>query len=327
MILAADIGGTNTRLGLFEQRGSELYLVRQKKQASKDWQDLIPILFDFLEVTGVSITEIETGCLSLAGPIQGNLCQLTNLNRIIDLEHIRKAFKTVKPLSFCNDLVALGYGLNSLKSSQLHCLTPSLPTYPTTPSAACNRAILAPGTGLGESLIIGEYVVPTEGAHADFAPRSEIEVRLWRFLHHTWGHVSYERILSGPGLMNLYSFFRDEAGQKECYSPTLTPEEITQKALTKSCPLCESALRLFLEIFGAEAGNIALRTLAWGGIYLGGGIVPKLLPLLLEGAFLEAFSDKGRFKELLKSIPIYVILDEKTALYGAARYAINFYPT
>lgn len=323
MILAADIGGTNTRLGLFEQRGSDLYLIKQKKLASKDWQDLVPVLLDFLGNAGFNAVEIDTGCLSLAGPIHGDHCQLTNLNKNIDLKHIQKVLNTVRPLSFCNDLVALGYGLNFLKSSQLHSLTSSPPSFPPTLSATYNRAILAPGTGLGESLIIGEYVIPTEGAHTDFAPRSEIEVRLWRFLHHQWEHVSYERILSGPGLLNLYSFFLNETGQQGDYSPSLSPEDITRKALNKGCPACESALNLFLEILGAEAGNVALRALAYGGIYLGGGIVPKLLPLLHEEKFLEAFCNKGRFKELLKSIPIFVILEEETALYGAARFALN----
>lgn len=326
MILAGDIGGTNTRLGLFEQRGSELYLITQKKQASKDWQDLVPVLYDFLEGIGVNSAEIKTGCLSLAGPIQGNQCQLTNLNKVIDLGHIQKSLNTSKPLSFCNDLVALGYGLLSLKSSQLHCLTSGRFSCSSNPSASYNRAILAPGTGLGESMIIdGKFAVPTEGAHADFAARSELEVRLWRFLQHEWGHVSNERILSGPGLSNLYRFFLKEAGQEDTTSSPLAPQDITQKAIAKSCPFCERALHLFLKILGAEAGNLALRSLSFGGIYLGGGMISKLIPQLHEETFLDAFYDKGRFRELLESIPVYVILEEEAALYGAARFAINSY--
>ncbi|AHF06809.1 glucokinase [Desulfitobacterium metallireducens DSM 15288] len=323
MILAGDIGGTNTRLGIFEQSGSELCLVRQKKQASTGWQDLVPVIYDFLKNAGVSPEEIESGCLSFAGPIQDNHCQLTNLGKTIDLERVQKSINIETRLSFCNDLVALGYGLLSLKPSQLDCLTTKKSACSYTHLPSFNRAILAPGTGLGESLIIEEqYVMPTEGAHGDFAPRSELEVRLWRFLHLEFGHVSNERILSGPGLTRLYRFFLNEAGKDDQTSSLLSPEVITQKAIAKSCPVCEHALNLFLEILGAEAGNLALRSLAFGGIYLGGGIVPKLLPQLHEGRFLNAFYDKGRFCELLESIPVYVILDEKTALYGAARYAI-----
>lgn len=324
MILAGDIGGTNTRLGLFERSGSELCLVREKKQASKGWQDLAPVIYDFLKGAGVSLAEIETSCLSLAGPIQENHCQLTNLGKTIDLYHIQKSLNIETPIYFCNDLVALGFGLLTLRSSQLDCLILGKKVQSFThPPASSNRAILAPGTGLGESLIVeGKYVVPSEGAHCDFAPRSELEIRLWRFLHLEFGHVSNERILSGPGLTNLYRFFLNEAGKDDKTSSLLSPEDINRKAIAKSCPVCERALTLFLEILGAEAGNLALRSLAFGGIYLGGGIVPKLLPQLHEGTFLNAFYDKGRFSELLESIPVYVILDEKTALYGAARFAI-----
>ncbi|MEA4903168.1 glucokinase [Desulfitobacterium sp.] len=323
MILAGDIGGTNTRLGLFKRSEKELHLVYEKKQASSCWQDPVDLLHEFLKDAGIQPKEIETGCLSLAGPIGENFCHLTNLNRAIDLEYIRKSLNIKIPLHFCNDLMALGYGLPTLNSSQLYCLASGKKMQCGSDPASLNRAILAPGTGLGESLIIdSDSVIPSEGAHADFAPRSELEVRLWRFLHQELGHVSNERILSGPGLINLYHFFlsEDEANHKA--SPLPTPQKITKKAINKSCPYCQSALDLFLEILGAEAGNLALRSLAYGGIYLGGGIVPKLLPQLRESSFLKAFYDKGRFHELLSSIPVYVILEEQTALYGAARYAL-----
>lgn len=326
MILAGDIGGTNTRLALFEQSGSELSLIKTKKQASRDWQDLAGVLYNFLEDAGVSQGQIEAGCLSLAGPIQRNHCQLTNLGKTIDLEHVRKSLNLVTSLTFCNDLVALGHGLQTLECSQLYCLASGKEDQFYTNPALANRAILAPGTGLGESQIIKEkYVSPTEGAHADFAPQSELEVRLWRFLHHEFGHVSYERVLSGPGLTHLYRFFLSEVGEESNVSSALSPQEITEKALSQNCPVCRCALDLFVKILGAEAGNLALRSLALGGIYLGGGIVPKLLPQLQNETFLRAFCDKGRFKELLASIPVYVILEEQTSLFGAARIAIIQY--
>lgn len=323
MILAGDIGGTNTRLAVFERIGSKLFIITEKKQASKDWQDLVCVIRDFLEDAGLSQTQIKTGCLSLAGPIQGNRCQFTNLGKTIDLERVRESLNLATPLTFCNDLVALGHGLKDLNSSQLDCLTPGKEVQTCNTPASANRAILAPGTGLGESLIVEGHVSPTEGAHADFAPRSELEIRLWRFLYQEFGHVSYERVLSGPGLTHLYRFFLREAGEDSNASLLLSPQEITEKAISKSCPVCYRTLDLFIEILGAEAGNLALRSLALGGIYLGGGIVPKLLPQLHEGMFLKAFCDKGRFRELLASIPIYVILEEQTALYGAAWYALE----
>lgn len=325
MILAGDIGGTNTRLALFEQRDSELYLIKGKKQASNSWRNLDEIICDFLKESGVDQKQVTAGCLSLAGPIQGNYCQFTNLGLTIDFENVRKSLNFLSTLSFCNDLVALGYGLSALKSTQLFCLTPGIKVQDDSRSTPSNQAIIAPGTGLGESMIIqGKYVSPTEGAHSDFAPRNELEIHLWRFLHQRFGHVSNERILSGPGLTHLYRFLLKESEQDLTTIPLLSPSEITEKAVTKRCPICRQALELFIEILGAEAGNLALRSLAIGGIYLGGGIVPKLLHQLQEGKFLKAFYDKGRFRKLLTSIPIYVILEEHTALIGAARLASGY---
>lgn len=339
MILAGDIGGTKTLFGLFMRKGSKLSLIKEQKYSSESWNTLECVLDDFLKGSGVTQNEIEACCLSLAGPIQDQICTLTNLGKIVDLERLNSYFHFLTPLTFCNDLVATGHGVSVLEPSDFSCLNPEQHDKRLKNGAFkdpyLNRAVIAPGTGLGESIIFGENkICPTEGAHSDFAPRSELEVRLWRFLHKKFGHVSYERVLSGPGLVNIYEFFVNEQNNEQKYphsaqssslsSPyiSLMPEEVSSKALSESCPLCIQALDLFVQILGAEAGNLALKSFALGGIYLGGGIPPKILKKLQEGSFMQSFQAKGRFQEFVASIPVYVILNEKAALYGAALRSI-----
>lgn len=319
MILAGDIGGTNTRLGLFKNIGSDLFLLAEKRYASNSWREIESIIENFIKDTIKEASKIEAGCLSLAGPIEEGQCKFTNLGIVLNLDKLRNHFNSFS-LAFCNDLVATGYGLKALKPNNLLCLTPN-----TEIGINLNKAILAPGTGLGESIIIeGQYVTPTEGAHADFAPRNELEIKLWRFLHQEFGHVSYERILSGPGLINLYRFLLQEEGES---SPLLlslpSPEEISEKGRLDPSSLYYRTLKLFIEILGAEAGNAALRSLSLGGVFIGGGIIPKIIDQFETTTFLTAFKDKGRFREMLERIPVYIIREEKTALYGAAIYALE----
>lgn len=322
--LAGDIGGTKTLLALFEKSSTQLNLLTERKIASTQWNNLAEELHSFLRWAEVEPKEIAAGCLSLAGPIHENACQLTNLDRTLDFDLLRSSIRLQSPLLFCNDLAAMGHGIFTLEPKDLLCLNPSVLSTCSTTFTELNRAVIAPGTGLGESIIIGGNVVsPTEGAHVDFAPRSEQEVRLWRFLAKEYGHVSYERVLSGPGLVNIYRFLREDLNYDVEITelPLPSPAEITEKALAGTCRLSSETLELFIQLLGAEAGNLALKSLALGGVYLAGGIPPKILPKLQKGSFLEAFQSKGRFSELLRSIPIYVILNERTALYGAARIA------
>ncbi len=341
LYLAGDIGGTKTLLGLYSLEGTELVLVRERNFPSKDWQDLTALIQGFLDEIALTPEDITGGCLSLAGPITQDKCFLTNLNRVIHCPDLRSSLPLRRPLLLVNDLEAMGRGLMDLRGEDLICLNPSaespsssLASPPALSLArpSLNRALIAPGTGLGQAMILADgRVCATEGAHGDYAPRTEQEVRLWRFLAQRYGHVSYERVLSGPGLADLYRFLYWEALSPSLPGPasdsiptpdsSLTPAEITKKALDGICPLCTETLELFVKILGAEAGNLALRTLAYGGIYLGGGIPPKILPKLQEDGFLEAFLAKGRLRELLSQIPIYVILNEKTPLLGAAHLA------
>jgi len=331
LFLAADIGGTKTLIGLYEKAPDNITLfpIKEAKLLSKDWDDLSLVLRSFLAEAGVKPKDIAAGCLSLAGPITQNSCFLTNLRRTIDFQVLHNNLNLQTPLRFVNDLKAMGYGITILPKEDLYCLTPDrliakdLWQEEKDSNPEGNRALLAPGTGLGQALLLGkDKVHPTEAGHRDFAPRNEQEIGLWRFLTQEFGHVSYERVLSGPGLVNIYRFLASTNTQPAT-APVPTPPEIINKALAGICPLCTETLELFIRILGAEAGNLALTALATKGVYLGGGIPPQILPLLQGPNFFEAFSAKGRFKDYLSRIPIFVILNEKTALLGAAGLAVT----
>lgn len=328
MILAADVGGTKSRFALCRILNSKPEIITEKKYPSKNIHTLEEAAAIFLAEARVDPAELESACFALAGPIEEGYCKLVNLGLTVRLNNVRKALSFIPKIVFCNDLEAVGYGIALLGPEDFQELNPgSHSDSPHPPTEALNRAVIAPGTGLGEALIMGGKVYPSEGAHCEFGPRTEEEVSLWRFLNHEFGHVSYERVLSGPGLLNIYRFLRQKLEQKQpsfCEPDGLSPEEISARALNGSCPLCRHALHLFVTILGAEAGNLALKSLARGGIYLGGGIPPKILPKLTDGTFLASFRDKGRFSSLLEQIPVYVILDQRTALYGAALLASRF---
>lgn len=321
MFLAADVGGTKALLALFEDTDGQLSIIAEKSYPSKEIVSLEELVRTFLaEDCHDYVSSIQSACFSLAGPIHHGLCHLVNLDLTIDLENLRSSLSTIPIVNFCNDLEAVAHGISILSPSDLFCLTPEI--YPPEKSEH-NKAIIAPGTGLGESLIMGGNVYPTEGAHTEFGPRSEEEVRLWRFLHKKYGHVSYERLLSGPGLQNIYHFLKDEQSTDNSCSTDLQPWEISEKALEHSCPLCVKALDIFVRVLGAESGNLALKSLALGGVYLGGGIPPKIVNKLKDGTFTASFRSKGRFSKLLSDIPLYVILNHRTALLGAASLAVT----
>lgn len=322
MFLAADVGGTKADFALFQNQNNELVPVKEKQYSSKNTGSLEEILRSFLEnvLEPSEVSSLKSACFSLAGPVRNGSCYLVNLGWSVELEQLKKAFPSIPQIKLCNDLEAVGYGLSLLSGKDLLCLTPNLSSQTESPSTlfnrAQNKAILAPGTGLGECLLMGDMVCPSEGAHCEFGPRTDEEARLWYFFHHKYGHVSYDRILSGPGIKNIYEFLSPHP-----VPPDLTPEQISSQALNRLCPVCCHTLDLFLSILGAEAGNLALKSLALGGIYLGGGILPKILPLLQGETFLQSFRSKGRSSYLMEQIPIYAILNSRTALYGAALLA------
>ena len=319
MILAGDIGGTNTRLALFATTG-ELKILHEEKYPSKDSSGLQQIVSQFLEKHKASVS---VACFGVAGPVQDGFCKTTNLPWVVDAAALSKGLK-IPSVRLYNDLQANANGLKILKPDELYCL------HEGSRMQKGNRALIAAGTGLGEAGLFwdGKMHLPfaCEGGHTDFAPRNELEMELLEYLRAKYGHISYERIVSGPGIYSLYQFLVEV---KEERQSTLVMDEmqqgdatavISEFAVRKKDPLCEKVIDWFLSLYGAESGNMALKFLSLGGFYIGGGIAPRLLKLFKDSDFVPSFSNKGRFKELLSSIPIYIILNENTALLGAAAY-------
>jgi glucokinase len=326
MILAGDVGGTKTNLGLFEREGEGLRLVRSDKFHSPDFPGLSAMVHAFLGA-GPQIP-IEAACFGIPGPVSGNRASTPNLAWVVDGARI-SADLGVERLELINDLVATAEGIPLLEPGETAVLQEG------TLEAAGNRALLAAGTGLGMALLprVGErwVAVPSEGGHADYPPRTEDEIDLLRHLRERFGRVSAERLLSGPGLFNIYGFLRDvrklpeSPPVREALGRGEEPARVIGEAALSTgsaCELCSRALDLFVAVYGALAGNLALLGTATGGVYLGGGIAPKILPRLAAGTFLQAFVAKGRFVPYLEKVPVRVILNDRAALLGAAGHAL-----
>jgi glucokinase len=322
MILAGDVGGTNTRLAFFESQGGRPVPTVIEVFPSNEYAGLEEILPKFL---ARHADPVEAAAFGIAGPVRNGRCKTPNLPWVVDARTLAAALG-LERVELVNDLEANAHGISVLIEKDFAVLNPA------DGDAAGNRVLISAGTGLGEAGLIcgsgGYEPFASEGGHADFAPRNETEIELLRYLLTKFDHVSYERVLSGPGLRNVYAFFRDTGRASE---PAWLAQEmeqndparlITEHALNATSPLCVLALEQFVSIYGAEAGNLALKAMATGGVYIGGGIAPKILPKLREPGFLEAFSAKGRLSKLLGAIPVRVILNDKTALLGAGRLAI-----
>jgi glucokinase len=326
MILVGDIGGTKTNVALIESEGGALGVVAtQRTYASAEYDSLEAILRAFIEEHRPRLTH---ACFGVAGPVVEGHVDTTNLAWDVSARALTEALG-IEGIGLINDLEATAYGIEALKQDQLHTLNAGQQR-----RGGGNRALIAAGTGLGMTGIIqieGRYhPSPSEGGHMDFAPRTPVELDMLGYLIEKYGgHVSYERVLSGPGLFNIYSFLRD---RKVAEEPGWLAEQIASgddakavsaAALAGKSELAMRALDIFVSVYGAMAGNLALLMLATGGLYVGGGIAPKILEKLKDGSFMRAFMDKGRFSAFVANIPVHVILDDKTALYGAARYALN----
>lgn len=318
IILAGDIGGTKTSLGLFLKGKARPLLKVIETYSSRGTLKLENIIERFLEKHHVSI---ESACFSIAGPVVNGRCKTTNLPWDVSEARIKGLFRWER-VRLINDLTATAQGLPLLNSRELVYLNRARSR------KGQNLGLIAPGTGLGKALLIYQedrYIsVSSEGGHADFSPNNEDEVKLWQYLHKRLGHVSIERVLSGPGLLNIYSWMKDSGRYREPawlareIKETDSARVITEAAINEKNPLCIAALNMFVSILGAVSGNLALTGMTTGGIYLGGGIPPKILSVLEGGPFMKAFTNKGRFKDLLEQIPVRVILNERTALLGAA---------
>jgi glucokinase len=314
--LAADIGGTKTHLILY----NNTTCLKDQKYKSHSYPNLETILKDF---TKGFDKPIEKACFAIAGPIQNQKCNATNLPWIIDAKVIEKELNIGK-VSLINDLEANAYGISTLNKDSFYILNEG------DPRIGGNQALISAGTGLGEAGLYsdGKNIHPfaSEGGHVDFGPRDDVEIELFKYLHSKYGHVSYERILSGHGFFELYLFYTSVLGFSKCPKVENREKEsdpsaiISEEGLSKRDKTCDLILDRFVSIYGAEAGNFALKLLSLGGLYVGGGIAPKILERIKEGPFLDSFIKKGRFEGLLRKIPIKIILDENTALSGAKLY-------
>jgi len=330
MILAGDIGGTKSNLGLFEAADGELRLVRSERYRSPEFPGLPAVIAAFLASGSETI---EAACFGIPGPVIGNRASTPNLAWMVDGAVVAAESK-VPRVALINDLVATAEGLTLLADDEVAVLQQGAPE---SKGREGNRALIAAGTGLGMSLIprLGNrwVPVPSEGGHMDFAPRTEEEIGLLRYLRERFGRVSVERVVSGPGLFNLYQYLRDvlrltESPQvREAIAGGDDPARVIGEAglagPAGGCALCFRALEMFIAAYGAAAGNLALLGTATGGVWLGGGIAPKILPRLADGLFLQTFVAKGRFVPFLEKVPVRVVLNDRAALLGAARHAAS----
>jgi glucokinase len=319
-IVAGDIGGTHSRLGLVEATGDTSRLVEERIFPSSDYPGLEPIVADFLSGTGGGC---QRACFAIAGPVAGRRMHTTNLPWQVDADAIEAA-TGIATVILMNDLEAVGWGIGELSPPDFLVLNDG------EPEATGNGVVIAAGTGLGVAALIWDGArfrpIPSEGGHADFAPADELQAELLGFLARRYGHVSWERVLSGPGLVNLFEFFLSRAGVEvpawfEAAEGGDRAAAVVEAAASRDSDAALAAVELFVRLYGAAAGNAALTFLARGGVFLGGGIAPKIADWLRRPAFRTSFAAKGRMSGLLEKMPVKVILNDSVALLGAARRA------
>jgi glucokinase len=326
MILAGDVGGTKVHLALYNFVGGRLAPVRDHKFPAHEFNSLDEVVKAF-QAQGKNEPEIAAACFGCPGPVRDGRLKLTNLPWTLDARDLQKSLG-IEHIFLINDLEANGYGIPELAPESVFTLMAG------DAKSVGHRGLIAAGTGLGEALLIWDgkshthLPLPSEGGHSDFPARNEREIALLQYLQRTLnGRVSSERVVSGIGIKNVYAFLRDDVKMEEpqWLKDRLTAEDpnavIGQCAEDGSSEICAETMRIFVSAYGAEAGNVALKVLAMGGIYLGGGIAPKILKTLQNGEFAKAFLDKGRLSPLLHAVPVRVILDDTCALLGAAAYA------
>jgi glucokinase len=316
MILAGDIGGTNTRLGLFEAVRPRPRQLTIQRVPTLDFPDLPSMIETFLDAAPIDRATIDRACFGVAGPVVDDAAQLTHVPWRIEGRAVAKAFG-LKRVRVVNDLVAMASAVPVLENSELHTLQRGEPI------RGGNITLMAAGTGLGIALLhtVDGRIVPSpsEGGHADYAARSERDIALLRDLTARFGRAEVEHVVSGKGLVNIYRVVhRGPCAGAVNLDDADAPSEISKGALERGCHGCLEVLDFFVESYGAEAGNLALGMLATGGVYIGGGIAPKILPALEKGPFLKAFRAKSSFESLLAKMPVKVILNAETGLLGAA---------
>jgi glucokinase len=324
MILAGDIGGTKSRLAAFDTEGSRLKCVVEKIYPSKQHKGLNEIVSDFVKTEGIPA---RSACFGVAGPVRGGRSKISNLPWIIDSRELAAELR-LSSVGLINDLEAFAYGIELLESKDYVSLRDG------SGDATGNMAVVSAGSGLGEAGLYWDgfrhHPFACEGGHTEFAPKNDVEVDLLRYLMQKFGHqhVSYERILSGPGVQNIYEFLRDTGLEEEpdwlkqhLATSTDVPALISELALAKKAQICDRTLSIFASVFGSEAGNCALKFMATGGVFIA-GIAGKIVPKMQEKHFMESFLDKGRMQPLLEALPVKIVLNEDSGLLGAARFTL-----
>ncbi len=319
-VIAGDIGGTKTRLAIVEVIGTGVHIEREADYKSRDFDSFEALLTDFL--TGAKTPEYAS--FGIAGPVLGRVVRTTNLPWYIEADALQQRFG-FKGCTLLNDLEATAYGLPALGAEDMMILQQG------ELNARGNVAIIAAGTGLGEAGLYWDgqqhHPYATEGGHTSFSPQTELEIALLLHLQSRYSHVSWERIVSGMGLVDLHDFLRiyRKSAMPQWQADKMRESDaaavISHAALSGSDDICIETLDLFVQLYGAEAGNLALKTMSHGGVYVGGGIAPKILPIFQRDIFMQSFLNKGRMRPLLEAMPVRVILNDRVALYGAALYA------
>ena len=323
MILAGEIGATRTRLAAFETEGNQLQCAVEKTYMSQQHDGLAGILADFIKTEGIPV---HSACFGVAGPVRAGRSKISNLPWVIDAREIAKQLR-LHSVGLLNDLEAYAYGIDGLESKDFITLSEGAE------GAEGNRAVISAKTGLGMAGLYWDgfrhHPFACEGGHADFAPRNDLQMELLAYLQKKYGRISCERILSGPGIKNIYDFLRDahKAEEPEWLRTQMSaapdpPALISQMALESKSAICDQTLSIFVSVFGAETGNCALNFMSTGGIFIGGSIAAKIIRKMNDPVFLESFLDKGRMATILKDMPVKIVVNDDSGMIGAARYTL-----
>src|ERR1700730_9048508 len=323
MILAGEIGATHTRLAAFETEGNQLQCVVEKSYMSQQHDGLAGILADFIRTEGIPV---HSACFGVAGPVRAGRSKISNLPWVLDAREIAKQL-SLNSVGLLNDMEAYAYGIDGLESKDFITLSEGAE------GAEGNRAVISAKTGLGMAGLYWDgfrhHPFACEGGHADFAPRNDLQMELLAYLQKKYGRISCERILSGPGIKNIYDFLRDsrKGDEPEWLRTQLggapdPPALISQMALEGKAAICDQTLSIFVSVFGAETGNCALNLMSTGGIFIGGSIAAKIVPKMKDPVFLESFLDKGRMETILRDMPVKIVASDDSGMIGAARYTL-----
>jgi len=323
MLLAGDIGATRTRLAAFQTAGNKLQCVVEKTYKSQEHDGLREIIDTFVKNEGIPV---HSACFGVAGPVRAGRSKISNLPWTIDSRELASQLR-LNSVGLINDLEAYAYGIDALESKDFVTLSDGIE------DAEGNRVVISARTGLGVAGLYWDgfrhHPFPCEGGHADFAPKNELEAELAQYLRRKYGHVSCERILSGPGIKNIYDFLRDAEKaeepawlQKQMSEAPDPPALISQLALEHKAAICDQTLNIFVSVYGSEIGNCALNFLATGGIFIGGSIAAKIVPRMQDPVFMNSFLDKGRMRALLADMPVKIVVNDDSGIIGAARYTL-----